>query len=163
MDIQKKWLQYVKPYVDEVATDAAGNAIAVLNQAADFKVMLAGHCDEIGFLVRRIDDKGFIYVEKLGGISHKPAIGMKVQFLGKPIIGMIGANAEHHGGVKDEFKFHDLFIDIGAKSKREAQEYVSIGDVAVYKRDPELLLNERIAGRGLDNRTGAFIVAEVLK
>src|SRR5690606_13216817 len=109
MDIQKKWLQYVKPYVDEVATDAAGNAIAVLNQAADFKVMLAGHCDEIGFLVRRIDENGFIYVEKLGGISHKPAIGMKVQILGKkPITGVIGVNAEHHGGVKDDFKFHEL-------------------------------------------------------
>lgn len=164
MDIQKKWLQYVKPYVDEVATDAAGNAIAVLNQAADFKVMLAGHCDEIGFLVRRIDENGFIYVEKLGGISHKPAIGMKVQILGKkPITGVIGVNAEHHGGVKDDFKFHELFIDIGAKSKREASEYAAIGDVAVYKREPEFLLNDRLSGRGLDNRTGAFIVAEVMK
>lgn len=164
MEIQKKWLNYVKPFADTIETDYAGNAIAAINKNANVKVLLAGHCDEIGFLVRRIDDNGFIYVEKLGGISHKPAIGMKVQFLGKnSIIGMIGVNAEHHGGMKDEFKFHDLFIDIGAKSKREAQEYVSIGDVAVYKRDPELLLNERIAGRGLDNRTGAFIVAEVMK
>ena len=164
MDIQKKWLQYVKPYVDEIATDTAGNAIAVINKDADFKVMLAGHCDEIGFLVRRIDENGFIYVEKLGGISQKPAIGMKVQILGKkPITGVIGVNAEHHGGVKDDFKFHELFIDIGAKSKREANEYVAIGDVAVYKREPEFLLNERLSGRGLDNRTGAFIVAEVMK
>ncbi len=164
MEIQKKWIQHVKPYVESIETDLAGNAIASLNKDADFKVLLAGHCDEIGFLVRRIDDRGFIYVEKLGGISHKPAIGMKVQFLGKkPITGVIGVNAEHHGGMKDEFKFHDLFIDIGAKSKREAQEYVAIGDVAVYQRNPELLLNERIAGRGLDNRTGAFIVAEVMK
>lgn len=164
MAIQKKWLNYVKPFAESIATDFAGNAIASLNKNADFKVLLAGHCDEIGFLVRRIDDKGFVYVEKLGGISHKPAIGMKVQILGKkPIIGMIGANAEHHGGMKDEFKFEDLFIDIGAKTKREAMEYVAIGDVAVYKREPELLLNRRISGRGLDNRTGAFIVAEVLK
>lgn len=164
MEIQKKWLHYVKPYVHNVSTDAAGNAIAALNQDADFKVMLAGHCDEIGFLVRRIDERGFIYVEKLGGISHKPAIGMKVQILGKkPVTGVIGVNAEHHGGVKDEFKFHDLFIDIGAKSKREASEYVAIGDVAVYNREPELLLNDRVSGRGLDNRTGAFIVAEVMK
>lgn len=164
MDIQKKWLHYVKPYVSSVTTDYAGNAIATLNPGADFRVLLAGHCDEIGFLVRRIDEQGFLYVEKLGGISHKPAIGMKVQFLGKqPITGVVGVNAEHHGGMKDEFKFHDLFIDIGAKSKREALEYVNIGDVAVYKREPELLLNDRIAGRGLDNRTGAFIVAEVMK
>lgn len=164
MDIQKKWLEYVKPFVDEVVTDTAGNAIAVINKNADFKVMLAGHCDEIGFLVRRIDENGFIYVEKLGGISQKPAIGMKVQILGKkPITGVIGVNAEHHGGVKDDFKFHELFIDIGAKSKREASEYVAIGDVAVYKHEPEFLLNDRLSGRGLDNRTGALIVAEVMK
>lgn len=164
MDIQKKWINYVKPFAETVQTDYAGNAIASINPKADFKLLLAGHCDEIGFLVKRIDDKGFIFVEKLGGISHKPAIGMKVEFLGeKRITGVVGANAEHHGGIKDDFKFHDLFIDIGAKNKYEASEYVKIGDVAVYKREPELLINERISGRGLDNRTGAFIVAEVLK
>ncbi len=164
MAIQRKWIDYVKPYVDSIETDYAGNAIAAINEQADFKVLLAGHCDEIGFLIRRIDDKGFLFVEKLGGISQRPAIGMKVTILGKEqVTGIIGANAEHHGGVKDEFKFHDLFIDIGAKSKREALQYVAIGDVAVYKREPELLLNDRIAGRGLDNRTGAYIVAEVLR
>ena len=164
MAIQKKWLDYVKPSADRVETDYAGNAIAAINPDAPFKVLLAGHCDEIGFIVRRIDDNGFIYVDKVGGISHKPAIGMKVEILGKkPIVGVFGTNAEHHGGAKDELEFHDLFIDCGAKSKDELAEYVSIGDYAVYKREPECLLNDRISGRGLDNRTGAFIVAEVLR
>lgn len=164
-EIQKKWLTYVEPFAEDLNTDAAGNAIATINNEAKQQIVLAGHCDEIGFLVKSIDSNGYISVEKLGGISHKPALGMKVEILGKkgPISGVIGVNAEHHGGAKDSFSFSDLFIDCGATSKEEMEEYVSIGDVAVYKRTPEKLLNDQIAGRGLDNRTGAFIVAEVLR
>jgi putative aminopeptidase FrvX len=165
MEIQKKWITYVKKFADCIATDAAGNAIGMINPEAPFKVLLAGHCDEIGFIVSRIDGKGFIYVNKVGGISPKPAIGMKVEVLGYNgrITGVIGANAEHHGGVKDKLEMEDLYIDTGARSKEEIAQYVQIGDFAVYKREPEFLLNDRISGRGLDNRTGAFIVAEVLK
>ncbi|WP_027416425.1 M20/M25/M40 family metallo-hydrolase [Aneurinibacillus terranovensis] len=165
MEIQKKWMKYVHGFADVVKTDAAGNAIGIINPDAEFKVLLAGHCDEIGFVINRIDDDGFLYVDKVGGISHKPAIGMKVEVLGykRRITGVIGANAEHHGGVKDDFEFSDLYIDCGAKSKSEIAEYVQIGDLAVYKREVEFLMNNRISGRGLDNRTGSFIVAEVLK
>ncbi|SFE62273.1 M20/M25/M40 family metallo-hydrolase [Alteribacillus iranensis] len=163
--IQKKWLRYVQPFADTLKTDYAGNAIATLRPNAPFHVVLAGHCDEIGFLVKSIDDNGYVYVEKLGGISHKPALGMKVEILGKheTITGVIGVKAEHHGGANDEFSFSDLFIDCGAKKKEEIEKYIAVGDTAVYKRDPETLLNGRISGRGLDNRTGAFIVAETLK
>ncbi|SDH88962.1 endoglucanase [Alteribacillus persepolensis] len=163
--IQQKWLAYIKDYADHLQSDAAGNVIASLQPDAPFQVVLAGHCDEIGFLVKSIDEKGYVYVEKLGGISHKPAIGMKVDILGSKqrITGVIGTNAEHQGGTKDSFSFSDLFIDCGAKSKQELEKYISVGDTAVYKREPETLLNNRISGRGLDNRTGAFIVAETLR
>ncbi|WCK54436.1 M20/M25/M40 family metallo-hydrolase [Aneurinibacillus sp. Ricciae_BoGa-3] len=165
VEIQKKWMNYVKQFADKMETDTAGNVIGILNPDADFKVLIAGHCDEIGFIVNRIDEQGFVYVDKVGGISHKPAIGMKVEILGEKqrITGVIGANAEHHGGVKDDFEFSDLYIDCGAKSKEEIARYVQIGDMAVYKRQLEFLLNGRISGRGLDNRTGAFIAAEVLR
>lgn len=163
--MQRKWLDYVKPFADEVYTDEIGNAYAVINPEASFKVLIAGHCDEIGMLVKRIDENGFVYVEKLGGISHKPAIGMKVTVLGSKgaVTGVVGASAEHHGGVKEDAEFHDLYIDFGASSRDEMLQYVQIGDPAVYKRAPELLLDERLSGRGLDNRTGAFIVAEVIR
>jgi len=165
MNIQKKWMTYVQKFADEVCTDSAGNVIGMINPDAPFKVMLAGHCDEIGMIVSRVDDQGFVYVDKIGGISHKPAIGMKVEIFGAngTITGVIGANAEHHGGVKDGFEFSDLFIDCGAKSREEISKLVQVGDFAVYKREAETLQNERLSGRGLDNRTGAFIVAEVLK
>ncbi|WP_240376224.1 M20/M25/M40 family metallo-hydrolase [Bacillus piscicola] len=164
-EIQKKWLRYMKPFADKLETDDAGNAIASLNPDASFQVVLAGHCDEIGFLVKSIDENGYVFVEKLGGISHKPALGMKVEILGKHerITGVIGIKAEHHGGADDKFEFSDLFIDCGAKNKKEMEQYISVGDTAVYKREPESLLNNRISGRGLDNRTGAFIVAETLR
>ncbi|HET7577700.1 MAG TPA: M20/M25/M40 family metallo-hydrolase [Bacillales bacterium] len=165
MIIQKKWMKYVEGFADKIKTDGAGNAIGVVNPEAKFKVLLAGHCDEIGFMINRIDESGFLHFTKLGGASHKPAIGMKIDVLGTGgrITGVVGVNAEHHGGIKDDFEFEDLYIDCGAKSKEEITKYVQIGDTAVYKRELEFLLNDRISGRGLDNRTGAFIVAEVLK
>lgn len=165
MVIQKKWIEYIRDSADEIKTDHAGNAIGVLNPDAPFKVLLAGHCDEIALVINRIDDQGFLHFDKMGGINPKAAVGMKVAVLGyqMAVTGVIGVNAQHHGGLKDEFDLEDLFIDCGYRTKSEAEKFIQIGDLAVYKREPELLQERYIAGRGLDNRTGAFIVAEVLK
>ncbi|GGD06277.1 M20/M25/M40 family metallo-hydrolase [Pontibacillus salipaludis] len=165
MEIQKKWIEYVKPYADEIRTDNAGNVIGVLNPEAEFKILLAGHSDEIALVVNRVDDHGFLHFDKMGGINPKAAVGMKVTVLGQggTITGVIGVNAQHHGGLKGDFGIDDLFIDCGAKSKEEMEKFVQIGDLAVYKREPEIMMDRYISGRGLDNRTGAFIVAEVLR
>jgi putative aminopeptidase FrvX len=165
MEIQKKWINYVKDFADEIITDNAGNAIGVLNPKAEFKIMLAGHCDEIALVINRIDESGFLHFDKMGGINPKAAVGMKVSVLGyeKTTTGVIGVNAQHHGGLKNDFGLSDLFIDCGYPSKEEAEKEVQIGDLCVYKTEPEILKNRYISGRGLDNRTGAFIVAEVLK
>lgn len=165
MEIQKKWINYVKEFADEVITDNAGNAIGVLNPNAEFKILLAGHCDEIALVVNRIDDGGFLHFDKMGGINPKAAVGMQVTVLGyeKTITGVIGVNAQHHGGLKGDFDLGDLFIDCGYQSKEEAEKEVQIGDLCVYKVNPEILKDRYITGRGLDNRTGLFIVAEVLK
>lgn len=162
--IQKKWLDEVKPHAEQVYTDMAGNAVAVLNQAAPFKVMLAGHCDEIAFMVKHIDKDGFIYLAQAGSISPKVALGMRLTILGtQPMQGIIGVPPEHKGGAKDELKIEDIFIDVGAKSDKELADIITVGDYAVYDVDYTPLCNRRIAGRGLDNRTGAYIVAEVIK
>lgn len=165
MMIQRKWMNYLNGEVDEMRTDNAGNAIAVLNEQADFHILLAGHCDEVAFMVKRIDDRGYLYVEKLGGINPKAAIGMKVEIIGEEerVNGVFGVNAQHHGGIKGDFDENDLFIDCGFQSKQEANEYITIGDLVVYRRESEVVRDQYIAGRGLDNRTGAFIVAEVMK
>lgn len=165
MEIQKKWINYVKDYADEIKTDHVGNAIGVLNPDAPFKVLLAGHCDEIGFIIQRIDERGFIFFEKLGGINPKAAIGMRVTVLGyqETLTGVIGVNAQHHGGSKGDIGVQDLYMDCGFQSKEEALKKVQIGDLCVLKTDPEILQDRYISARGLDNRTGAFIVAEVIR
>ncbi|MCC2249455.1 M20/M25/M40 family metallo-hydrolase [Virgibacillus sp. AGTR] len=165
MEIQKKWIQYVKEFADEIRTDHAGNAIGVLNPDAPFKVLLAGHCDEIALVINRIDDQGFLHFDQMGGINPKAAVGMKVTVLGyqQTITGVIGVNAQHHGGLKNDFSLEDLFIDCGYKTKEEAEQHIQIGDLVVYNTKPEILSDRYVSGRGLDNRTGAFIVAEVLK
>ncbi|MCA0972828.1 M20/M25/M40 family metallo-hydrolase [Halobacillus litoralis] len=165
MEIQKRWMKEMENYADEIRTDHAGNAIAVLNPDAEFKVMLAGHCDEIALVINRIDEQGYLHIDKMGGVNPKAAVGMKVTVLGsgKTVTGVIGVNAQHHGGLKGDFGLEDLFIDCGAKSKEEMEKHVQIGDLAVYKREPEVMMDRYIAGRGLDNRTGQFIVGEVLR
>ncbi|MBN9655524.1 M20/M25/M40 family metallo-hydrolase [Halobacillus sp. GSS1] len=165
MEIQKRWIKEMRPYADDIKTDHAGNAIAVLNPEAEFKILLAGHCDEIALVINRIDEQGYLHFDKMGGINPKAAVGMKVNILGyaKELTGVIGVNAQHHGGLKGDFGLDELFIDCGAKSKEEMEQFVQIGDLAVYKREPELLMDRYIAGRGLDNRTGQFIVGEVLR
>lgn len=164
-EIQHKWLRYTAKYADKVETDMAGNAIAIINPNAKFKVLLAGHCDEIAFMINRIDDNGFLYFQPVGGISHKVAPGMPVEIQGfkRQIPGVIGVNAQHHGGLKKDFEIESLYIDCGAKNKEEISKSVSIGDYVIYRIYPEILLNNKLTGRALDNRTGAFVIAEVIK
>ncbi len=162
--LQKLWIEEMRPFADEIRTDFAGNAYAVLNPDADFKVLLAGHADEIAFVVTHIDDKGFLSVTKAGGINPKLALGSRVRVYGKEVLkGVVGVNAEHKGGSKGEVKPEDLIIDVGATSKDDLKDIVSIGDYIIYDVDYDYLLNDNFAGRALDNRTGAFIVAEVIK
>lgn len=163
--IQKKWMAYVKPFVHTIETDYSGSAIAILNPEAPFKVMLAGHCDEISFMVTYIDDKGLLYVTKAGGINPKLALGMRVRILHEDQVtfGVVGVKAEHQGGSKGEVKVEDIYIDCGAASKEELEGKVSVGDYIIYDMDMGHLMNDRIVGRALDNRSGAFIVAEVLR
>ena len=163
-EVQLVWMNYMKEFSHKVESDNVGNAYAVLNPEAEFKIMIAAHGDEIGFMVKNIDSNGFIFLEKLGGISPKIAVGMKIKFLGeKEIVGIVGANAEHHGGVKEKLTINDIYVDCGFKNKEEAINFLNIGDMAVYKRSAELLQNNMIAGKALDNKTGSFIIAEVMK
>jgi len=164
IQIQKLWIEEMKSFADEIRTDFAGNAVAVLNPEAEFEVLLAGHCDEIAFMITHIDDKGFVYVTKAGGINPKLALGSRVRIYGKETIkGVIGVKAEHKGGAKGEINVEDLTIDVGASSKDDLKDVISVGDYVLYDVDYDYLRNDLIAARALDNRSGTFIVGEVLK
>lgn len=165
IELQKLWMDYVKDFAHKIETDAIGNVMASINPDKPFKVMLAGHCDEIAYMVNYIDDNGYLYVSKAGGINPKLALGNRVRILTKSGVlkGVVGVRAEHQGGAKDNIEAKDLFIDCGANNKEELGKIVSIGDYVIYDVDYEYMLNDTFVGRGLDNRTGAFIVAEVLR
>lgn len=162
-DIQKLWMKEMKKYA-QITTDDAGNVIATLNPSADYGVMFAAHCDEIAFMVKHIDGSGFITVAPIGGISAKPAIGSRVRIYGKKMIkGVVSVPPEHKGGQKGEIDVDSLTIDTGSKDGKELKKIVSVGDYVIYDLDMDYLQNQNIVGRALDNRTGLFIISEVVK
>ncbi len=161
---QRVWLDYVKTFA-KVKTDIVGNAIGIINENAEFKVMLAGHCDEVSMMVKEIDDKGFIRFEKAGWVNPWLIPGLRVTikgYSGKDITGIVGFNV----GNKDDSRkpdISDYFIDCGIDNAEELKKLVRIGDYIIYKSQPEIIGNNKIICKALDNKTGSFIVAEVLK
>src|SRR5262245_25498009 len=130
---QRVWLDYVKPYAEATETDAYGNAVAWLNKGGSPRLMLAAHADEIAMTVNFINEQGFIYVRKVGGID--PAITraqrVTIHTRGGPVLGVVGNVAPHLMKLEGDPKLpkiHDLFIDIGAPTRKEAEKLVRIGD-----------------------------------
>lgn len=168
----KAWCDYLKPHADEVFTDSYGNGFAVLNPDGDPVAMLTGHADEIGLMVTYIDDEGFVWVASLGGYDAKILPSMRVKIFTKdgPIPGVIGAMPPHlqhpaTGGTEiKRYKFgENVYIDIGAKDKKEAEKYVRVGDPMILDYGPLELQNELLASRGLDNKIGIWAAAEGLR
>jgi len=130
--------------------------------------MFAGHCDEIGFMVIYIDDQGFLYFGSIGGFDESIIPGRRVTVHSEngPVPGVIGKAPVHlikQEDRKKASKIEDLWIDIGAKDKKEAESLVSIGDPVTYTDDFMELKTGLAVARAFDNRIGSFIVAEVLR
>lgn len=158
---------YTSQFADEVRTDRHGNVFAIINPHATQKVMLAGHMDEIGFQVHYIDDKGFLYFRGIGGHDSMVPLGNRVTVHGSQAVpGVIGRKPIHllENGEKDKRPdLSDMYIDIGADSKADAESVVSIGDCVTYQYGFAELRNGRAIARGFDNRVGTFSVAEALR
>jgi putative aminopeptidase FrvX len=154
-------------FADAHHTDYHGNTWAVLNPDAEMKIMLAGHMDEIGFIVHYIDDNGMLYFGTIGGHDSAIIVGQRVWVHGKErVAGVIGRKAIHlledeERKKKPEVK--DYWIDIGAANRAEAEALISLGDVATYQWEFQELLGDRAVARGFDNKMGSFIVAEALR
>ncbi|MDD5529819.1 MAG: M42 family metallopeptidase [bacterium] len=167
-EARKIWKDRTKKFTDEVFTDVHGNAMGVLNKTGKPRIMLAGHMDEIGYMVKYINKDGFIYFSLIGGFDLHLLPGERVWIntsKGK-ILGVIGRPPIHL--LKEEQRkkiadIGDLFIDIGVKTKAEAEKLVSIGDPAVPAVEFEVLNKDRVVARGFDDKGGAFIVSEVLR
>ena len=160
--LEKKLYDYMQGKADQVTVDELGNVTAALNPSAPFKVLLAGHADEIGLMVTAVGDDGTLMVTNIGGIYTTTYPGHKVRIYTKNGI-IYGAVANSRDIAKNvELKSSDLRIDIGAKDREDALKHVELGDTISFDTDVRELLNDCISGRALDDRIGAYIVMEAL-
>ncbi len=163
------WQERAKKFADTVEVDYHGNTIAGINPDAKPRIMLAGHIDEIGLMVRYIDDNGYLYFGPIGGWDVQVVQGQRVWIRGKNnklITGVVGKKPIHLMDPKEREKvpkMYDLWIDIGARNKEEAEKLVDIGAPGVLAYGFEELRNGVVAGRGFDDRVGAFVVLEALR
>lgn len=164
----KVWKKRTAEYADSVKVDVHGNVVGALNNKGTVRVMLAGHVDEIGYMVKYIDDNGYIYFGTIGGIDLHLVPGQRVWIKNKKgdVFGIVGRNPIHLLEAEERkkvSKLDSLWIDIGAKNKKEAESKISIGDPAVPAVGFKNLLGTKVAGRGFDDRAGAFVVSEVIR
>lgn len=167
-DVMKK---YIKNYADEVITDGLGSLIAKkVGDENGPKIMVTGHLDEVGFMVTRIDDQGFIFFQPVGGWWNQVMLAQRVTIMTRKgdITGVIGSKPPHILSPEQRKKpveIKDMFIDIGASSKEEAEEIgVRPGDSIVPYFEFTVMKNEKVLlAKAWDNRIGCAIAIEVLK
>lgn len=166
--IQQIVRDYASSFADEIRTDLHGNVIISKNPGAKQRVMFAGHCDQIGFLVQYIDSDGYIYVQPIGGWDPQNLIGHRMQIWtdNGPIGGVIARKAIHlltDEERKQVAKLKDLWIDIGAKDKAEAESLVNIGDPVTLHLGVERMLNNRANSPAMDDKAGLWVIVEAAR
>lgn len=166
--VQKIVREQMMKFADEVKTDVHGNVIGIRNPRGSPRLMLAGHCDEIGFMIRYIDKDGFIFFSSIGGIDAHivPGKRVKIHTRNGPVLGVVGKKPIHimeQEERKKVVKLSEQWIDIGVKDKKEAEKLVSVGDPITFTEGLERLQGELVSSRGFDDKMGTFVVCEVLK
>ncbi len=165
---QKIWLDYIKPYIDEYMVDTYGTVVGVVNPKAEYKVVIEAHADEISWYVHYIDERGFIYVKRNGGSDHQiaPSKRVIIHTDNGPVNAVFGWPAIHtrKSDKEDIPKVTNIFLDCGARSKKEVEEMgIHIGCMITYPDEFMILNKDHFVGRALDNRMGGFMIAEVAR
>lgn len=166
--IREKIKKDLKGEVDEIKEDKVGNIITKKGKG-DFKVLLTAHMDEVGLVVSSIDEKGFLRFDTVGGLDCRilPSRQVKIHTDKKKVNGVIGSKVAHKTKEEERkkaFELNDLFIDVGAKDKKEVEKMgIKIGDFVELPEDWIELSSNKISGRCLDNRIGCAILTEVMK
>src|SRR5258706_3466905 len=149
---QRVWLDYAKQFADETFSDAYGNCVAVLNKGGSPRIMLAAHADEIAMGVNYIDDNGFIYVRRMGGVNAAITKAQRVVIHTRngPVKGVVGNVAPHL--MREEKdpkppKIYDLFIDIGVSTRKGVEKLLQIGDPITLTPEFDLLRNDLAVAR----------------
>jgi endoglucanase len=158
---------YLHGTCDDISSDVNGNLIAFKKGSGNYKVMIVGHADEIGFIINYIDDSGYIYVKTLGGfdVNLLPGLRVDIHHEGNIVRGVIGKKPIHMMRGSDDnpkLKIEDLWIDIGATDKADALKRVGIGDVITYNSQIEQLTEDLIVSKATDNKVGVYVAAAVM-
>lgn len=168
-DVVRAW---VGEFADEVSTDRHGNVIAALfpqeRTPAPVKVMLAGHCDQIGLMIQHIDSDGFLYVQPIGGWDMQILLGQYLTIWTKegPVQGVVSRKAPHLLTNEERNKvpqFTDVWVDIGAKNLDEAASVVKHGDPVTISLGYRPLRNNMAASPAMDDKVGLWVVMEALR
>lgn len=166
--VQRIVRKRMKRFADRVETDVHGNVIAGLNPKGSPRVMLAGHCDQIGMMVKYIDDNGYIFFSAIGSIDPSVVPGSRVAVHTEhgPVDGVIGRKPVHtvkpeERGAKVELR--EMWVDIGAKDKKETQQVVRIGDPITFRLEMIHLGRNLVTSPAFDNKCGTFVVMEALR
>ncbi|MBR3503198.1 MAG: M42 family peptidase [Clostridia bacterium] len=168
---QEAALAFGRSFAHRQITDAAGNAISIVNPDAPCRALLCGHIDEIGFRVTHIDDQGFLRVQRAGGVRPALYVGAPMQIIheseedGRPVRRKVEGVGVVTGDLlkKKDMEDGDLIVDIGAASKEEAEAAVSVGDPVCADTAVHELLGGRFSCRALDDKAGAFVILEAAK
>jgi endoglucanase len=164
-DVVRGW---AKPLADEIRTDRHGNVIAALNPAGQPRIMLAGHCDQIGLMIQHIDEQGFLYAQPIGGWDMQILLGQSLTVWTKEgaVNGVLARKAPHLLTNEERNKvpqFTDVWIDIGAKDRKEAEALVQAGDPATVALGVRELRNRMLVSPALDDKVGVWVVMETLR
>ena len=156
------------PYADAIRTDALGNLIVFKRGAkpAGNKLMLCAHMDEVGLMVRKITDEGYLKFDTVGGIDRRVLLGKRVLVGPKKVPGVVGLKAYHLVSREEDKsvpKLDEFYIDVGAASREEAERLAEPGDVAVFDSRPELWGDGLMKAKAIDDRVGCAILLTLLK
>ena len=162
------WREEASTFADGVTSDVAGNSIAEVNPKGRPTIMLDGHIDEIGVIVQHIDNEGIVYISPIGGWDPQVLVGQRIRFFGRggDVIGVVGKKPIHLLKPTDRdvaSKFTDLWVDVGATTRAEADARLGIGDAGVIDSHTIDFPNNRIVSRSIDDRIGAFVILEALR
>lgn len=162
---QQVWRERVQDVAAGVTTDTLGNVTAILNPSGTRRVMIEAHIDEIGFIIKYIDDDGFLYFSPIGGFDPSTLPGNRVRIKGKngPVLGVLGRKPAHLLTEEDRKRppeIKNMWIDIGASNRQEAEGLIDIGDAGGRQYGLERMHGNLLVANSMDDRVGAYIVAE---
>jgi len=167
-NVQALFRERVSSVSARIETDLLGSVIAVGPDKGGPRVMLEGHSDEIAFVVRYVDDSGYLYLAASGGWDEEVLVGQRVLIhsASGPVAGVFGKKAIHLMEPEERKKkseLHQLWVDIGAGNREDALNAVEIGDSVTMDACFTPLLNGKAVAKSFDNRSAIFCVSETMR